>query len=292
MKDIPIITTRFNTKDGLELHGHLYEPARRTEKIIIHIHGLIGNFYENLFVDAIAREAVENGWALLSFNNRGAGIVTDFVKKRASICAYERIGGSVERFEDSFFDIDAAIRFAVRRGYREITLQGHSLGCQKAVYYCSKAKSKKVRGIIFLAPVDDVACAKTFLGKRIKASLKIAQQLAQSKKQVRLPAYMEFYPLMSAARFLDIASPESLAGSLLDYNGSMKLLRSLQVPVLAIFCEKDQYQPDSVRALDVLKATLPRCETKLISGGGHLFPKKEKILAKTVSTWLKERTVR
>ena len=86
---------RIATKDGLELQGLLFEPKKKTSQALIHVHGWVGNFYENKFIDCIADEAVSNGLGFLTFNNRGAGIVNDFIKKKKSKIEYVRIGGSL-----------------------------------------------------------------------------------------------------------------------------------------------------------------------------------------------------
>ena len=42
---------RINSIDGLEEVGLLYSPINGTDRIVIHVHGLNGNFYENRFLD-------------------------------------------------------------------------------------------------------------------------------------------------------------------------------------------------------------------------------------------------
>ena len=38
---------RINSMDEIEQPGILYIPDKTTDKIVIHVHGLNGNFYEN-----------------------------------------------------------------------------------------------------------------------------------------------------------------------------------------------------------------------------------------------------
>ena len=40
---------RINSNDNIEMVGILYEPEEKSKKIVIHVHGLCGNFYENRF---------------------------------------------------------------------------------------------------------------------------------------------------------------------------------------------------------------------------------------------------
>ena len=62
---------RVVTSDKLVLHGVLYTPEKGTDKVVVHIHGMGGNFYENHFVDLMAEEFTKNGVAFLTGNNRG-----------------------------------------------------------------------------------------------------------------------------------------------------------------------------------------------------------------------------
>ena len=142
--------TRFESTDGLQLNGALFEPALPTDKIIVHVHGSGGNFYENKFLDSFAETYTQNGYAFLPFNNRGSGFIRDFRKRNDWIT----IGNENELFADCVFDIDGAVNFAKQRGFSEIILQGHSLGCNKIVFYASQ---RNFKGRLFLlAPCDVV----------------------------------------------------------------------------------------------------------------------------------------
>lgn len=45
----------FHCEDGVELRGGLYSPEQPTEKAVVHIHGLGGNFYENDFLQNLSQ---------------------------------------------------------------------------------------------------------------------------------------------------------------------------------------------------------------------------------------------
>lgn len=106
---------RITTEDGLELHSLLFEPNKKTTNVLIHIHAWVGNFYENKFIDFISKEVVARGFTFLSFNNRGIGFVTDFIRRSELGFKYVRIGGSLEKFEDCIIDINAAIDFLEKK---------------------------------------------------------------------------------------------------------------------------------------------------------------------------------
>ena len=283
---------RITTGDGLELHGLLFEPNKKTTNVLIHIHGWVGNFYENKFIDCIAKEAASRGFAFLTFNNRGAGIVNDFIKRKKSKIDYVRIGGSLEEFKDCIFDIKAAVNFLSKKGYKRIILQGHSLGCQKTIFYKYKTEDKRVKGLILLAPVDDIGFTKEQLKNKYKKALKIAKQMVEKGKGDKfVPKWMEFYPLLSAKMFLNIADPKSASGRIFDYSGNFKEIQSINCPKLAVFDSKDDYQSDSGEKLEILKENIKDCDIKLVQNAGHGFVGFEEKLSKLIGNWLKAQKI-
>lgn len=279
---------RFDTKDGLELQGLLFEPDTKTKNILIHVHAWMGNFYENKFLDYIAKESVSNNLAFLTFNNRGNGIITDILKSGAQKGDYKRIGGSLEKFEDCISDISAAIDFASKRGYDKIILEGHSLGCQKVAFYKYETGDKKVIGEIHLAPVDDIEYVKRLLGDKYKHSLKIAEDMVKNGLHDKpVPKEMAYYPLMPARRWLDVSSTKTRHGSVFNYSGELKEIKSAGCPILAIFGSKDDYESEPEKKLEILKSEVKNCDTKLFRGANHWFSGYENELAKLISGWIK-----
>jgi len=280
---------RIIAKDGLELHGLLFEPDRKTTSALIHVHGWVGNFYENRFIDYIAKKAVSKGFTFLTFNNRGAGIISDFIKRKETKMGYIRIGGSLEVFKDCIIDIKAVIDFLSKEGYKRIILQGHSLGCQKITYYQYRTKDERIKALVLLAPVDDTGFVKRDLGKKYKKALDIAKEMIKKGKSNKpVPEWMAFYPLLNAKMFLNIADTKSTSGRLFDYSGNLKEIKSIKCPKLAVFGLKDEYQDGSSDKLEILKKEVKNCDTKLIKGSGHGFVGFEEILSRIISNWLKK----
>ena len=283
---------RIQTKDKLELQGLLYEPKIKTNKIVIHNHAWIGNFYENLFIDYIAKEMISNGYAFLTYNNRGAGILGEFIKidskngikKRTHI----QSGGSVEKFEDCILDISAGIEFSKLKGYNSIVLEGHSLGCQKIAYYQAKTNDKNVCGLIFLAPVDDIAYVKGLLGNKYDEMLNIANKLKkEGNGNDLIPAEMAFYPMMTVNRYLDLIDHETEHGKILNYSGNLIGIKNINCPAIAIFGTRDDYETNPEKTLSFLEKELG-WKTKLIENADHWFFGQEDKLSKIISSWLKK----
>ena len=136
---------RFETLDGLRLNGMLADA--RSDITTIHIHGRGGNFYENSFLRKMYEEYPRRGINLLSFNNRGH---SSYVEAHLNgNVAY--IGSAIEQFEDCLLDLEAACTFA-RSFSSGIVLQGHSLGCEKVMYY--GLHSDDALPLILLSPSD------------------------------------------------------------------------------------------------------------------------------------------
>ena len=126
----------FETSDGLNLPGLLYE-AKGSKKAVIYLHG---NGSSSVFYDQaenldLPEELTKKGIALLKFNNRGANIIKRFTVKRKG--KEERIpfGMAHERIKECVLDIDGAVSFLKKLGYREFYLAGVSTGANKICVY-------------------------------------------------------------------------------------------------------------------------------------------------------------
>ena len=152
-KQMKLQIVKFQTADYLVLDGILSEPLVKTKKIVIQVHGRAGNFFTSNFNDFFAKHLTENNIAYLAFNNRGAEYITDKkVVVNNNNVLFKRYGMLHETIEESVYDIEAAISFARLKGYDDIALQGHSLGCSKIIYFLLK---KEFDGVISLmAPMD------------------------------------------------------------------------------------------------------------------------------------------
>lgn len=289
MRGLKCELARIITEDNLELHGLLFEPNKKDSYAVIHVHGWIGNFYENELIEYIAKEAVSKGFAFLTFNNRGTGIISDISKKGNPESKYARIGGSLENFEECIFDIGAAINFLKKRGYTNIILEGHSLGCQKVAFYKYKTNDECVKGLVLIAPVDDVGYTKRFFGnKKYEESLVIAREMVKNGTGSEVvPKWMEFYPLLNANRYLDIADAKTTGGKLFDYSGELKKIKKVDCSILAIFGSKDDYESEPDKKLDILKSSVKNCDTKLFQNANHWLNGYENELGTLIVDWVK-----
>ena len=157
----------FNATDGIVLDGIINKCENNTDKILIQIHGMTSNCFkkrEKVIANKISRLNIDT----LCFNNRGSEIIK-YCKKETG----EKIiqGTAYENIEDSYFDILGAIRYVVELGYKNIYLQGHSLGSTKIVYVYNRLLEENnqylryIKSIILLSLVDIPDMLKTFTPK-------------------------------------------------------------------------------------------------------------------------------
>lgn len=138
------------TSEGIIYKGLLSRPQDKTNKIIIHIHGMGGSILYHNFYPYMHNAYPKKGYAFLAGEQRGSEIAKAFDKNGESVV----LGNAYEKFEDCMQDIQAWVNFAVQQGYEEIWLQAHSLGPSKAAYYLHQKNSGNISGTIWLSPAD------------------------------------------------------------------------------------------------------------------------------------------
>jgi len=149
---------RFEATDGVPLAGLLFEP-RRAKAAILWLHGTGGaSVFESARTNLLARVFNDHRLAFFPFNNRGAQYV-----RRAG----RHYGGSAfERIRDCVYDIDGAIRELRRRGFRDVTLAGHSTGANKIAVYDHYKARNQVKRYVLIAGADDAGVLYIELGPR------------------------------------------------------------------------------------------------------------------------------
>ncbi|MCL2869750.1 DUF1749 domain-containing protein [Candidatus Saccharibacteria bacterium] len=280
--------------DNTVHQGMLFEPEKQASSIIIHIHGMAGNFYENTFIPVMAKNYTEQGVAFLTCNNRGHDYICDCKKIDGNTTASYKAGAAYELIEDSLFDIKGAIAFALERGYHDIILQGHSSGANKTVY--SMAQSELgVRKVILLSPCDDIGIHLDDCGEGQRdANIKLARSYVEAGTPDKMMPDGTFFDyLLSAKTYLDCFQD----GSALDTfpyrtpNASFDALRKVEGSVLVTFGDTNEYllqDPTDIKALLQSKLNSSAMLTfRVLTGASHSYQGKESNLTTTVIEWLK-----
>lgn len=138
----------YETRQGRHHVGILYAPQDPPLGIVLHVHGTLGNFYGNAFIQELARRYTAAGLALFSFNLQAHdGVVESVVRSRV-----EYVGGAISTFESCIEDIEEAVFFVSSLGFHVTALQGHSLGCERVLAFLEA--SGRGTPAILLCPVD------------------------------------------------------------------------------------------------------------------------------------------
>lgn len=279
----------FETQDGLTLHGFLMRPKRGSDKALIHIHGMEGTFYRSNFAKVLAKKCINNGLNFLSIELRGSYTAMGLRKRKGKKSSWYSGGGGFEVFEECIYDIGNAIKFLGRLGIRKVYLEGHSTGCQKAVYYQYKTKDKRVKAIILTAPADDYNVQKNGLGKRFGSAVSAAKILAKKGSSAVMPERYIKRPF-GARRFLSFSDPKNVESRIFNYElRKLREFGSIRKPILAMFGSKDEYMlKPAKRYLKILEdnSGSKGFSSRVISGADHGFDGREAYAANVIIRWL------
>jgi alpha-beta hydrolase superfamily lysophospholipase len=130
---------RFRAADGFLISGLLVtnEYTRKEEilhiPVLLQVHGLLGHFLARGTPRLLPHALLARGFNSLSINTRlaFAGQMT-----------------SRGIFDDTIYDIDAAIELLTQEGFQNIYILGYSLGAEMVVYWAANHQHPLVKGII------------------------------------------------------------------------------------------------------------------------------------------------
>lgn len=284
---IPVFLTTIKTRDGITLDGILIEPRKKSDTALIWIHGLGSNFsHGQTLVKELSTRCVKNRIAYFKFNTRGHDVVNRDAPKEKGLR-----GAAFEKFEECILDIRAMIAHARAHGYKKIILAGHSTGANKILYYVSKTEDRRVKGLVLLGPISDIAAAKKEHGAAwIVRGLRVAEKL-KSKKDALMPPQ---YGIITVARFLSL----HLAGKNEDAfpyhrpDARWPALEKIRQPVAVIIGERDEYlDRPAQKLIEIFRAHAPLAKSfsgVIIKSVDHGFKSKEKEFSKIIINWIKQ----
>lgn len=276
---------RLKSIDGIEMVGILYEPEEKSNTIVIHVHGLCGNFYENRFIDTLAKTYTNKGISFLTFNNRGTNFISELLKGNE----FEIIGGCNEKFIDCLLDIEGAINYVKEKGYKDIILEGHSYGCNKVIYYYNKKRDESIKKIVLLAPCDiPQECIKYLSEEEYEIAKRESTRLVkEGKKNELIDFSVNANGKISAGTYYQDFLPNG-ENDFIRYvdgvNGKSEILNNIDIPVLVIFGDIDEcvLTQDIETVKGYLNKNIKNCNIQIIEGADHLYADKYEELGKVI----------
>jgi len=297
--------TSFKTRDGLTLPGLLYEPERKTRKVVIFLHGNGSSsvFYSTRRSNTLADVLNRSGISCFAFNNRGAHYIKGLTRKRSN--RKERIdyGTAFELIKDCIHDIDGAIALLRRQGYQEFYLIGYSTGANKICVYNFYKPRNLVKGYVLLGGGDDLGIYYQALGKRkFMYFLNKSKLLSKtSKRRELIPESFEFYHPMSWQSLYDTINPDGDYNTFpfLEHFKKLKLSRkklfrhfeAIRKPTLVVYGGEDEFCGNVSRAVNLLKQHASASSNftfKIFDGADHSLHGYEKEFARTVVKWIRK----
>jgi pimeloyl-ACP methyl ester carboxylesterase len=293
---------QIKTVDGLILPGLLYN-ANKSGKVMIHLHGNGSSsvFYHYDQMQDFANVLNNVDISLLMFNNRGAHYIKKLnVERKNKAAEQKRFGMAYEIIKECVYDIDAAITYLEKMGFKEFYLFGHSTGANKICVYNYYKPDNKISKYILAGGGDDTGLYFNEFGKE-----KFMRLLKDSKQKIKQGKgeyiICELLPdeIFSYQGFYDIANPdgdyntfpflEAMKKTKLSTKPLFRYFNSVKKPTLVVYGENDEYQYGDVpKVMKLLKKQQPNFTYKLIGEADHGFSNQQKELAKAVVKWLNQ----
>ena len=282
----------FTALDKTQLQGLLFEPTKKKDTIVIHVHGMAGSFYENSFIPIMAEKFTEKDIAFLSFNNRGHDYICDLNRINGSEVESIKGGAAFEIIEESKHDIKGALLYVNKLGYSKVILQGHSSGANKIIYSLSH-QEMLVDGIVLLSPCDDVGLHIDEVGEKQGNLVAIAESYINSNApETLMPENTFFDYLLSAKTYLNFFKNES-AFDVFPYRDPCKEFNDFSkvtVPMLITFGTDGEYLLQSAEEVyDILlqkKSDKTNLTLVEIQGASHSYTGKEEVVALKIVDWI------
>lgn len=285
----------YQATDTAKLTGIIYKTNQPTTKILISTHGMSTNCLKKRD-ETIAHKLNENHIDYLTYNNRGHDIVNYTYKETG-----EKIlaGTAYEDVEDSYFDILGTIKYALKLGYEEIYLQGHSLGATKTLYTYNKLLkepeneeiAKHIKAIILLSLVDIPTATRIYLNDKYPQMLTYAKNLEREKMGTTLmPEGTFIYPI-SVRTFLKYAR-DYQNFDFARYSDTIYTypeLNNIEIPLFMRWGnDKELILQKAEELCDMLnkKINKPNLNIGYIDKADHSYTGKEEILAKEIQEFL------
>ena len=285
------------TQDGLRLMGVHYEGK---DVCIVAIHGMAGNFIENYFATKLGERLSAEGYGFIYGHNRGYSHVNDIATKPLNTddngWDYTRVGQVYELFEDSPKDVAVWVEKAQKLGYKKIILLGHSLGCNKVIYYLYKNLGVEVAGVVLVSPPDMVGSVEIEkYSENHNKFLMQARELVQAGKprEVLDGKIWDWYEI-SAQTYLSLFERSGPADNLpvLRNPDEFEQLASIKQPILGIMGEHDDIEIRNLKDdIELIKSKATASSdfiVQFVEGANHSYENRENELASVVVNWLKQ----
>ncbi|KKR34020.1 MAG: hypothetical protein UT63_C0008G0019 [Candidatus Gottesmanbacteria bacterium GW2011_GWC2_39_8] len=295
MKDrnINITTHKIYSTDNIELDSFLFEPKNGTDKIVIHIHGKEGHFVQNKFVLEMGYSYPKTGYSFLTFNNRGHDYIADLIKKTATGFTSVLGGSAYDIIEDCVHDINGVLNYVKDLGYKEIILQGHSLGPHKISYYLDTKPNPDISKVILISTSDILFHLNSEVPHWEEVSGLAKKMIYEGRGKEIMAIRLWSNCPVSAETFWNYTRPDSntYCFNYTQPHIPFRHFENISLPIFTVVAETDFAMGiPQEKAMKMLKerSSSEDIETYIVKGTSHNFAGKIDELTGTITDWLKK----
>jgi alpha-beta hydrolase superfamily lysophospholipase len=283
------------TSDGLKLPMVHYDSGER-DLCVIYTHGMAENIVEDGFARIWAEKLSSGGIGFLYGHTRGFSQINYLTNTDGE---RKRYGTAYEIFDECLLDVDLFVDTVLELGYKKLVLLGHSLGCNKVIYYISEESTDRpeIAGVILASPPDLVGLEK--MPEYQENYSELAAEATENMKNgnprkiLRSEIWGEYE--LSSQTYLSLYSDDGKSDNLpvLKNPEHFSELEKIKVPTLAFMGENDDIKIRTiVDDLALIKSKAINCPdfaTAIIAGANHYYYGKEQETADLIQNWLCKR---
>ena len=287
----------FLATDGINLNGFIYkaDTSSNSKKVILAVHGMSRNCFKKRD-EIIAKKMNENGIDYFCFNNRGSELVK-YIRKNINGKKEKHLGGTTyEDVLEGYEDIVGAILKLEELGYKEIYLQGHSLGCTKIVYTYNELKEEEdknlenIKGVILLSLIDIPSTLKIYLRDKFNTYLNLAEEKEKAGLKKELMPKDAFIHPISVKSFLRYARDnKEIDFARYSEDNEFEKLNNIECPLMMRWGNNNEMILQNAKELVELinqKINNPKKDISYIDGADHGYHDREEILAEQILNFI------
>ena len=244
----------------------------------------------------MAKFANENNIDYFCFNNRGSELVK-YTRRYTEGKREKELGGtSFEDVLEGYEDITGAIIKLKELGYKNIYLQGHSLGCTKIVYTYNELKDEQddmvnnIKGIILNSLIDIPRALKVYLRDNFDKYLEYAEEKEKNGQGNEMMPQEAFIHPISIKTFLRYARDyQDINFANFGEDKELKVLNNIDVPLFMRWGNVNEMivqMPEELVDLMNKCITNPNKDIYYIDGANHSYEGKEEELAKQIMAFI------
>ncbi|MCX8074449.1 MAG: DUF1749 domain-containing protein [Clostridia bacterium] len=276
------------TEDGLKLQAaHWYNDNK--DICVVAIHGMSGNILENYFAHVWGNELIENNIGFIYGHTRGHSHLNDIVTINGD---FKRIGTTYEIFDECIYDIDLWIKKANELGYKKVILLGHSLGCNKSIFYLYNSylnKTNIVDGLILASAPDLRGKLQSSISNYDELINEAENNIKNGDHRKLLSKSIYNWYNLSSATFISLYGKESNCNNMpiKDKEEVFKQLSVIDIPILTFSGEKEHSLYHKLEFIQTKATSCSNFTHKIIKGSGHTYVGKENETADLIIEWIK-----